>query len=226
MPFQRRRKCIFHWRGRAWLTIWDRVKILRYSHKLMHRERVTCMTVISARWRSNMPFQRRWKYIFRWPFMGGDWVGGERLYNWVHRKFKQFGDKMRYRKPAPSKGNPQASDLLVWRPDQLEIRCSRENSTQERAGPRASGWASQENGKETRLWPKEFWGVNVLQFCLVSNSLSHTNLSNKVRGIFFWRTVSLVFIIVSLLWFWMHLHMSIQHYSDENTWNHLTMCKQ
>ena len=27
--------------------------------------------------------------------------------------------------------------------------------------------------------------VNMLQFCLVSNSLSHTTLSNKVRGIFF-----------------------------------------
>ena len=34
--------CIFHWRGRAWLTIWDRVKIPRYSHKLMHRKRGTC----------------------------------------------------------------------------------------------------------------------------------------------------------------------------------------
>ena len=34
--------CIFHWRGRAWLTIWDRFKIPQYSHKLMHRKRVTC----------------------------------------------------------------------------------------------------------------------------------------------------------------------------------------
>ena len=42
MPFQRRRKCIFHWRGQAWLTIWDRVKIPQYSHRLMHRKRVTC----------------------------------------------------------------------------------------------------------------------------------------------------------------------------------------
>ena len=42
MPFQRRWKCIFHWCGRAWLTIWDRVKIPRYSHKLMHWKRVTC----------------------------------------------------------------------------------------------------------------------------------------------------------------------------------------
>ena len=42
MPFQRRGSCIFHWRGRAWLTIWDRVKIPMYSHRLMHRKRVTC----------------------------------------------------------------------------------------------------------------------------------------------------------------------------------------
>ena len=41
MPFQRRGSCIFHWRRRAWLTIWDRVK----SHgtvRLMHQTRVTC----------------------------------------------------------------------------------------------------------------------------------------------------------------------------------------
>ena len=36
------RKCIFHWHGRAWLTVWDRVKIPRYTHRLMHRKRVTC----------------------------------------------------------------------------------------------------------------------------------------------------------------------------------------
>ena len=42
MPFQRRWKCIFHWRGRSWLTVWDRVKIPRYTHRLMHQKRVTC----------------------------------------------------------------------------------------------------------------------------------------------------------------------------------------
>ena len=41
MPFQRRGSCIFHWRRRALLTIWDRVKIPRYSQKLKHRNRVT-----------------------------------------------------------------------------------------------------------------------------------------------------------------------------------------
>ena len=53
---------------------------------------MNCMTVISARWRSNMPFQRRRKRIFRWPVMGKDWVDVELLYNSVHRKFNQFGD--------------------------------------------------------------------------------------------------------------------------------------
>ena len=47
---------------------------------------VNCMTVISARWLSNMPIQRRRKCI-------RDWVGVELLYNSVHRKFNQFGDQ-------------------------------------------------------------------------------------------------------------------------------------
>ena len=42
MPFQRRGSCILHCRGRTWLTIRDRVKIPRYSHRLMLRKRVTC----------------------------------------------------------------------------------------------------------------------------------------------------------------------------------------
>ena len=44
--------------------------------------------------RPNMPFQRRRKWIFLWPFIGRDWVGVQLLYNSVHRKFKQFGDQM------------------------------------------------------------------------------------------------------------------------------------
>ena len=63
-----------------------------------------------------------------------------------------------------------------WGSDKLEIRCGRENQHPERLGPQAPGWAAQENGKETRLWPIE-WGVNMLQFCSVSYSLSHTTLS-------------------------------------------------
>ena len=121
---------------------------------------VNCMTVISARWRSNVPFQRRRKCIFRWPVMGRYWVVVELLYNSVHRKFNEFGDQKRWRNDAVEKTAP-----------------SRE------LGPEAPGWAAQENGKETLMAIRV--GVNMLQFCSVSNSLSHTTLSNKVRGIFF-----------------------------------------
>ena len=46
---------------------------------------------------------------------------------------------------------------ISWRSDELVIRCGRENQHPERLGPQALGWAAQENGKETRLWPIE-WG--------------------------------------------------------------------
>ena len=71
MAFQRRR----NWhipmasyrkrsRKRAWLTIWDKVKIPPYPHKVMHRKRVTCELHDSyfRLWRLNMPFQRRRKW--------------------------------------------------------------------------------------------------------------------------------------------------------------------
>ena len=48
----------------------------------------------------------------------------ELLYNSVHRKFNQ-----------------------------LERRCWIEEHAPERLGPQAPGWAAQENGKETQLWP-------------------------------------------------------------------------
>ena len=120
---------------------------------------VNCMTFISARWRWNMPFKRRRKCICRWPVMGRDWVEVELLYNSVHMKFNEF-----------------------WGSDELEIRCGRENQHPERLGPQAHGWAVQENGKDTWLWPIE-WGSIFCSLCLVS--LSHTTFSNKVRGIFF-----------------------------------------
>ena len=79
MPFQRQRKWHIPMathgkksRRRAWLTIWDKVKsrstVIDWC---TGREwPVNCMTVISAWWRSNMPFQRLsglWNYyITRW----------------------------------------------------------------------------------------------------------------------------------------------------------------
>ena len=68
---------------------------------------VNCMTVISARWRSNMPFQRRRKCIFWWPVVGRYWVGVELLYNSVHRKFSEFGDQPSWRLDAVEKTSTQ-----------------------------------------------------------------------------------------------------------------------
>ena len=153
MPFQRRRKCIFHWRGQAGLTIWDRVKIPRYSHKLMHRKRVTCelhdsyfrsMTikhVIPRTAEVTHPDGQLWGYI-EWAI--------ELLYNSV-----------------------KTGSQLVWRPDKLVTRCGR-------GSPHPAEWApgppveqNQENGKETLIVIRV--GVNMLQFCSVSNSLSCIN---------------------------------------------------
>ena len=159
MPFQRRRKCIFHWRGQAWLTIWDGVKIPWYCHRLMHQKRVTnelhdcyfrSMTIKHAIPKTvevHIPMASYGKILSR----------RELLYNWVHRKFNQF-----------------------WRPDQLEVRCGRES--QHPAESWATSWAAQGNGKETLIAIRV--GIN-MQFCSVSNSLSHKTLSNKVSGIFF-----------------------------------------
>ena len=77
---------------------------------------VNCMTVISTRWRSNMPFQRRRKCIFRWPVMGRDWVGDELLYNSVHRKFNEFGNHTSWRYNAVEKTNTQRGWAPVEQP--------------------------------------------------------------------------------------------------------------
>ena len=152
--------CIFRWRRRAWLTIWDSVKIPRYSHKLMHRTRVIC-ELHDSYFRSLMIKTCHSKdggsCIFRWQFMGRDWVGDELLYNSVHRKFNQSWRNYAVEKIAPSRRGPWNPRLSSWGSDELERRCWIEEHVPERLGPQAPGWAAQENGKETQLWPIE-WG--------------------------------------------------------------------
>ena len=60
---------------------------------------------------------------------------------------------------------------LVWGSESLETRCVRDASR--RVGPRAFGWATLENEKDSTLMAIRV-GVNMLQFCFVSNNLSHT----------------------------------------------------
>ena len=104
--------------------------------------------------------------------------------------------------------NSVTGSQTSWRSDELETRCSRESHTRLKGpqGPRWSlgtrpvgdkmqkrktaEWAPgtpveyQENEKDTTLMAIRV-GVNILQFCSVSISLSHANVTNKVRGIFF-----------------------------------------
>ena len=61
------------------LIIWDKVKV-PLCHYTGREWPVNSMTVISAWWRSNMPFQR----------LVGDWVGVELLYNSVKTEVRQL----------------------------------------------------------------------------------------------------------------------------------------
>ena len=117
---------------------------------------VNCMTVISAWWRSNMPFQRRGSAYSYGKLWGDIEWAIELLYDSV-----------------------KTGSQLVWRQNVVE-----KASTQQRAGPpglRLSNPGERERNADGHLSRE----VNMLQFCSVSNSLSHTNLSNKLRGIFF-----------------------------------------
>ena len=152
-------------RRRIWLTKWDKVKahdtLIDWCTK---REwPLNCMTVISAWWQSNMPFQR---------------LSG-RLNCYITR---------RDRKSAS------------WRSDELETRCGRESP---HPAEWASGQAALENEKDTTLMAIRV-GVNILQFCSVSDSLSHANLTIKWKVF----THSLSLCRVS---FCMNLYISIQH---------------
>ena len=125
MPFQRWRKCIFHWCGRAWLTIWDRVKIPRYSHRLMHQKRVT--------WELHDSYFRLITIKHAIP----------KTVEVTHSDDQLWGDiewavELLY-------NSVKTGSQLVWRPDQLETRCGRENQHPAEGDP------------------KEFWGSDELE---------------------------------------------------------------
>ena len=116
----------------------------------------------------------------------------------------------------------QEVQLESWRSNEFEIRCGRENQHPERLGPRVPGWAAQENGKETRLWPIEWGGVNMLQFCSVSHSLSHTTLSIKWEVYFLRNCVARLYCVVVMilhacthrcLYSWLWLYKTCWHSS-------------
>ena len=78
------------------------------------------------------------------------------------------------------------------------------------AGPQGPGWVTLENGKKTLMAINV--GVNMLQVCSVSNSLSHITLLIKWEVYFSKNCVARLY-CVSSLWFCMHIHMCLYSWS-------------
>ena len=125
-------------------------------------------------------------------------VDVEQLYNSLHRKFNQFGDQ------TSLKIRPVGDKMQLRKPIARE------------AGPPGPRLSSPEERKRNVVMANRV-GVNMLQFCSVSNSLSHTTLSNKLRGIFFKRTVSLVFIVCRCV---LHADIYVLCSYTTHTWIH------
>ena len=178
-------------RRRTWLTIWDKVK----SHGTgidwcTAREwPVNCMTVISAWWRSNMPFQRLSGqlnyYITRWRQ-----EVSELEIRWVGARCGRESHHL-------AEGALRTPDW-VWRSDQLVRRCWNENISQGGQAPRPLV----EQPRRTRTTQgnvRRGWGGLYVAVFIRSPTPSHTQpFYNKVRGIFFLKKSWLVFIIASI----------------------------
>ena len=98
-------------------------------------------------------------------------VGVELLYNSVHRKFNQLETRCSWESQHPSEGalRPpinQFGDQRSWKEDAEMRTCPRE------AGPTGSRLSSP-GERERNVVTANRVGVNMLQFCSVSNS-SHT----------------------------------------------------
>ena len=147
------------------------------------------MTVISAWWRSDMPFKR----------LVGDWVGVELLYNSVKTEVRQLELQMECKRrdvvATPGRRGPRGP-RLSWGPEKLQIRCGRESHSRPkgpsepltvfgdslvtrcgRESPHPAEWASgppvehQKNEKDTTLMAIRVES-KYCSFCSVSNSLS------------------------------------------------------
>ena len=150
-------------------------KIPWYTHRLMHRKRVTCELHdnFSAWWRSNIPFQRlsgRWNYyITRW-----------------RQEVRELETRCGRESHHPAEGalgdsRLRVGDQMSWWQDVIE-KASRKLS------PQASGWASGERERHNADGHKS-GGVNILQFCSVSNTLSHTQPFQIKWEVYFFKEV-------------------------------------
>ena len=133
-------------RRQIWLTKWDKVK----AHDIpiywcTGREwPLNCMTVISAWWRSNMPFQRLSGrlnyYITRW---------GQEVKSWRPENLESRSGRESHHRAEGDFGTPPGS----WRSDQWVRRFWNENMSQRGWAP----WSPVEQPRRTRKtqcwWP-------------------------------------------------------------------------
>ena len=94
---------------------------------------------------------------------------------------------------------------VSWRSDQLERRCWNEEHVPERLVPQAPRLSSREERERNSVVAIRVGGQYFAVLFSLQIPFTH-NLFNKVRGIFFERTVSLVY-IVSSLWFCIHVYV-------------------
>ena len=187
MPFQRRRKCIILSEvGRAWLTIWDRVKISCYSHKLMHQK-------VSDLWTAWQLFLLNGDQTCHSKDGGSAYSNGQ-LWGDIEWALNYYitectGNSMSWRQDAVEKASTKQREPSGPRLMSLEIRemekwCCREKSTQQRAGPPGLR-LSNPRERERNADGHKSGGSICCSSVRSPTPLSHTTLWNKVRGIFF-----------------------------------------
>ena len=117
--------------------------------------------------------------------LAGRTVDVKLLYNPGEDRKSAVGDQMSWRQDAVEKASTQQSgpsgprlSSCSWRENVGLRKMSLRGCA---LGPRLSSPGERERNAVVAIRV----GVNMLQFCSVFNPLSHTTLSNKVRGIFF-----------------------------------------
>ena len=104
----------------------------------------------------------------------------------------------------------------VWRPDPLVTRCGRESQHPAEWAPRpplsSPGEWERNAVKANRV------RVNMLQFCSVSNSLSHTTLSIKWEVYFSKNCVARLYCVVTMNMYLQHFKRALAHFLYTMKW--------
>ena len=152
-------------RRRDWLIKWDNVKSPWYTHRLMHRKRVTSELHDSY-------FRLMTKKTCNSKDWVGYWLGVELLYNSVKTVRDQL--KLETRCGWESHAMPKglSGPLMIWGPEKLLIRCSKEShhpAESWAAGPPVEQpWWT----RKIQRWRLQEWGSIYCSLCSVCNSLT------------------------------------------------------